>query len=73
MKCVCFFFFFNLLLIACLTGTHDLGCIGECMNLERLDLSGNSISNLAPLASLRYLAVLNLSSNKISSLGEISQ
>lgn len=49
-------------------GAHDLGCIGECMNLERLDLSGNSISNLAPLASLRHLSVLNLSANRISNL-----
>ncbi|KAM9375473.1 leucine-rich repeat-containing protein 61 isoform 1-T1 [Pholidichthys leucotaenia] len=49
-------------------GIHDLGCIGECINLERLDLSGNNVSNLAPLASLRLLAVLNLSSNRVSSL-----
>ncbi|XP_075894126.1 leucine-rich repeat-containing protein 61 [Nelusetta ayraudi] len=49
-------------------GIHDLGCIGECMNLERLDLSVNNISNLAALASLRHLSVLNLSSNKISNL-----
>lgn len=40
------------------------------MNLERLDLSVNNISNLAALASLRHLSVLNLSSNKISNLGE---
>lgn len=43
------------------------------MNLERLDLSVNNISNLAPLASLRHLSVLNLSSNKISNLGEFFQ
>lgn len=43
------------------------------MNLERLDLSGNNITNVAPLASLRHLSVLNLSSNKISNLGEISK
>ncbi|XP_029991893.1 leucine-rich repeat-containing protein 61 [Sphaeramia orbicularis] len=49
-------------------GIHDLGCIGECINLERLDLSGNNISNLAPLGSLRLLLVLNLSSNRISNL-----
>ncbi|XP_013889404.1 leucine-rich repeat-containing protein 61 isoform X1 [Austrofundulus limnaeus] len=49
-------------------GIHDLGCIGECINLERLDLSANNISNLAPLATLRLLSVLNLSSNKISNL-----
>uniref|UniRef100_A0A665W6S4 Leucine rich repeat containing 61 n=1 Tax=Echeneis naucrates TaxID=173247 RepID=A0A665W6S4_ECHNA len=49
-------------------GIHDLGCIGECINLERLDLSGNNITNLAPLASLRLLSVLNLSANRISNL-----
>ncbi|XP_068595777.1 leucine-rich repeat-containing protein 61-like [Brachionichthys hirsutus] len=49
-------------------GIHDLGCIGECVNLERLDLSGNNITNLASLASLQHLSVLNLSSNKISNL-----
>lgn len=49
-------------------GIHDLGCIGECINLERLDLSGNNITNLAALGSLRLLLVLNLSSNRISNL-----
>lgn len=53
-------------------GIHDLGCIGECINLERLDLSGNNITHLAPLASLRLLSVLNVSANKISSLGKFS-
>ncbi|XP_076741915.1 leucine-rich repeat-containing protein 61 isoform X2 [Maylandia zebra] len=49
-------------------GIHDLGCTGECINLERLDLSGNNITNLAPLASLRLLSVLNLSNNRVSNL-----
>ncbi|XP_008309950.1 leucine-rich repeat-containing protein 61 [Cynoglossus semilaevis] len=49
-------------------GIQDLGCIGECINLERLDLSGNNITNLAPLASLRLLSVLNLSANRVSNL-----
>ncbi|XP_061578608.1 leucine-rich repeat-containing protein 61 isoform X1 [Cololabis saira] len=49
-------------------GICDLGCIGECINLERLDLSGNGITNLAPLASLRLLAVLSLSANRIANL-----
>ncbi|XP_029910389.1 leucine-rich repeat-containing protein 61 [Myripristis murdjan] len=53
-------------------GIHDLGCIGECINLERLDLSGNKITNLAPLASLRLLGVLNLSANRISNLEPLS-
>lgn len=57
--------------VVCLIGVHDLGCIGECINLERLDLSGNNITNLASLASLRLLAVLNLSNNRISNLGKI--
>ncbi|CAK6951010.1 leucine-rich repeat-containing protein 61 isoform X2 [Scomber scombrus] len=38
------------------------------MNLERLDLSGNNITNLAALSSLRLLFVLNLSANRISNL-----
>ncbi|XP_028815011.1 leucine-rich repeat-containing protein 61 [Denticeps clupeoides] len=53
-------------------GIYDLGCIGECINLERLDLSGNNILNLAPLASLRLLLVLNVSANRISNLEPIS-
>lgn len=54
----------------CVLGIYDLGCIGECINLERLDLSGNNITNLAPLASLRLLLVLNLSANRISNIGK---
>lgn len=54
----------------CFTGIYDLGCVGECMNLERLDLSGNNITNLAPLSSLRLLLVLNVSANRISNLGK---
>ncbi|KAL7858215.1 hypothetical protein AOLI_G00183170 [Acnodon oligacanthus] len=53
-------------------GIYDLGCIGECINLERLDLSGNNITNIAPLASLRLLVVLNLSANRISNLEPIA-
>ncbi|XP_048825332.1 leucine-rich repeat-containing protein 61 isoform X2 [Brienomyrus brachyistius] len=52
-------------------GIIDLGCIGECMNMERLDLSGNNIANLVPLASLRRLLVLNLSANRIASIEAI--
>lgn len=53
-------------------GINDLGCIGECMSLERLDLSGNSITNLGPLSSLRLLIVLNVSANRISSIEPLS-
>ncbi|XP_046889161.1 leucine-rich repeat-containing protein 61 isoform X4 [Hypomesus transpacificus] len=49
-------------------GICDLGCIGECTNLERLDLSGNNITKLVPLSSLRLLIVLNVSANRISNL-----
>ncbi|XP_029953061.1 leucine-rich repeat-containing protein 61 [Salarias fasciatus] len=49
-------------------GIRDLGCIGECINIERLDLSGNNITNLAPLSSLWLLSVLNLSANRISNI-----
>uniref|UniRef100_A0AAY5JWK8 Leucine rich repeat containing 61 n=1 Tax=Esox lucius TaxID=8010 RepID=A0AAY5JWK8_ESOLU len=53
-------------------GIYDLGCIGECINLERLDLSCNNITNLAPLSSLRLLLVLNVSANRITNLEAIS-
>ncbi|XP_052368391.1 leucine-rich repeat-containing protein 61 isoform X3 [Oncorhynchus keta] len=55
-----------------LRGIYDLGCIGDCINLERLDLSGNNITNLAPLSSLRLLQILNVSANRISNLEDIS-
>ncbi|XP_074658686.1 leucine-rich repeat-containing protein 61-like [Tubulanus polymorphus] len=46
----------------------DLGCVGECAQLERLDLSRNSVSRLYALASLTNLQYLNLSANRIASL-----
>ncbi|XP_044275473.1 leucine-rich repeat-containing protein 61 [Varanus komodoensis] len=49
-------------------GLADLGCLGECANLEWLDLSGNAVSHLGPLGSLKALAVLNVSANRIASL-----
>ncbi|XP_057258869.1 uncharacterized protein LOC130595845 [Pezoporus wallicus] len=49
-------------------GIAHLGCLGDCTNLEWLDLSGNAIAQLGPLAALRSLAVLNLSRNRVSSL-----
>ncbi|XP_048473210.1 leucine-rich repeat-containing protein 61 isoform X2 [Rhincodon typus] len=49
-------------------GISNLGCIGDCINVERLDLSGNDISNLSPLSSLKILTVLNLSANRISNV-----
>ena len=63
-------YFTTISLCVCAAGIHDLGCIGECTSLERLDLSGNNITNLAPLASLRILVALNVSANRISNLGK---
>lgn len=34
-------------------GLVDLGCLGDCLGLEWLDLSGNALTQLGPLASLR--------------------
>ncbi|OPJ87074.1 leucine-rich repeat-containing protein 61 isoform A [Patagioenas fasciata monilis] len=42
-------------------GIAHLGCLGDCTSLEWLDLSGNAITQLGPLAALKSLAVLNLS------------
>ncbi|XP_075276169.1 leucine-rich repeat-containing protein 61 [Opisthocomus hoazin] len=49
-------------------GIAHLGCLGDCANLEWLDLSGNAIAQLGPLAALRALAVLNLARNRVASL-----
>lgn len=49
-------------------GITDLGCIGECTSLERLDLSKNDITKLHKLAGLNALQSLNLAANRISSL-----
>uniref|UniRef100_A0A8D0FY59 Leucine rich repeat containing 61 n=1 Tax=Strix occidentalis caurina TaxID=311401 RepID=A0A8D0FY59_STROC len=49
-------------------GIAHLGCLGDCANLEWLDLSGNAIAQLGPLAALRSLAVLNLARNRVTSL-----
>lgn len=49
-------------------GVVDLGCLGECLNLEWLDLSGNALTHLGPLASLRQLVVLNVSNNRLTGL-----
>ncbi|XP_005091618.1 leucine-rich repeat-containing protein 61 [Aplysia californica] len=49
-------------------GISDVGCIGECTSLERLDLSYNNVSRLHKLAGLSALVKLNLAANRISSL-----
>ncbi|XP_033750202.1 leucine-rich repeat-containing protein 61-like [Pecten maximus] len=49
-------------------GISDLGCIGECVGLERANLSRNDITKLTKLAGLTNLTTLNLSANRIISL-----
>ncbi|KAL8602311.1 hypothetical protein ACOMHN_022824 [Nucella lapillus] len=46
----------------------DLGCLGECLGLERLNLSYNDVTRLHKLAGLTMLQSLNLSANRILSL-----
>ncbi len=48
----------------------DLGCLGECTALERLNLAKNDISKLHVLAGLTSLVYLNLSANRIQALGK---
>ena len=43
-------------------------CLGGCLQLERLDLSYNDISQLHSLSPLESLLSLNLSANRIASL-----
>lgn len=49
-------------------GLAELGCLGECLGLEWLDLSSNALTQLGPLASLRQLAVLNVANNLLTEL-----
>ncbi|KAI0208156.1 Leucine-rich repeat-containing protein 61 [Lamellibrachia satsuma] len=49
-------------------GIKDLGCLGECIGLERLNLSHNALTRMYVLASLNNLMHLNLAANRISSL-----
>ncbi|KAI8501354.1 axoneme assembly [Branchiostoma belcheri] len=49
-------------------GISDLGCIGECTNLQHLNVSMNDISRLAPLSSLKHLLTLDISANRITQL-----
>ncbi|XP_043933718.1 leucine-rich repeat-containing protein 61 [Protopterus annectens] len=53
-------------------GISDIGCIEKCVNLERVDLSDNSIKSLVALGSLKVLMVLNVSVNRIGNLEPLS-
>lgn len=46
----------------------DVGCIGECSCLTRLDLSENGLTKLLGLSSLLQLTYLNLSANFLQSI-----
>lgn len=59
----------NIMIIFILPGITDLGSVGECTGLERLNLSRNDITKLTKLAGLTNLTYLNISANRISSLG----
>ena len=47
-------------------GITNLQGLEKCYSLAELDLRGNEISDLTPLAGLKYLQSLSLTSNKIS-------
>ncbi|XP_046339976.1 leucine-rich repeat-containing protein 61-like isoform X1 [Haliotis rufescens] len=49
-------------------GVCDLGCLGECVSMERLDLSHNHLTVLHKLAGLTTLHTLNLAANTITNL-----
>ncbi|XP_072038744.1 leucine-rich repeat-containing protein 61-like [Amphiura filiformis] len=51
----------------------NLGCISECIGLERLDLSENDISLLQALTSLKQLCFLNLSANRITNIDPLRE
>ena len=46
----------------------ELGCIGECIGLERLDLSNNKIQRLYSLSSLSIVVNLDLSANRVENV-----
>ncbi|XP_071479811.1 leucine-rich repeat-containing protein 61-like [Diadema antillarum] len=46
----------------------DLGAIGTCSNLQRLDVSRNDLTDLRPLILLKQLVYLNIAANRISAL-----
>lgn len=49
-------------------GDLDLTLLARCINLTQLDLSGNRVSDISPLAGLTHLKVLHLLGNKIIDL-----
>ena len=46
----------------------NIGSLGECKNIQYVDLSRNRITVLSGMESLKNLRVLNLSFNKLTSI-----
>ncbi|MDR2213807.1 MAG: leucine-rich repeat domain-containing protein [Pseudomonadales bacterium] len=51
------------------SGVENLEGIKALTQLEELELSGNRISDIAPLVNLKNLRVLNLSDNRVGNIG----
>ncbi|XP_071794969.1 leucine-rich repeat-containing protein 61-like [Asterias amurensis] len=51
----------------------NLGCIGDCTYLERLDISRNDLVNLRPLTPLKQLSYLNISANRITDIDPLKE
>ena len=59
-------------LLACPSaGVQSLSGIGALANLEQLELSDNTISDLSPLQNLRSLRVLSIPNNRISNINTL--
>eukprot|EP00057_Strongylocentrotus_purpuratus_P001216 XP_001196680.2 PREDICTED: leucine-rich repeat-containing protein 61 [Strongylocentrotus purpuratus] len=51
----------------------DLGPIGSCSCLQRLDISRNDLTSLKALSPLKQLVFLNVAANRISSLEPLTE
>ncbi|XP_041465001.1 leucine-rich repeat-containing protein 61-like isoform X1 [Lytechinus variegatus] len=51
----------------------DLGAIGSCSCLQRLDISRNDLTSLKTLTPLKQLVYLNVAANRISSLEPLKE
>lgn len=52
-------------------GVKSLGGIGKLVNLEQLELSDNSISDLRPLAPLKHLRMVGLRNNPVATVAPL--
>lgn len=53
-------------------GINDLDGVQFCIHAQTMDLSDNKLTDLSPLAGLRYLEELNLSENEIADIDSLS-